>query len=38
MKVWKMITAAGLTIMLLPGCAMNTGARRGRAGRSEYLL
>lgn len=27
MKVWKMITAAGLTIMLLPGCAMNTGAR-----------
>lgn len=26
-KVWKIITTAGMTIMLVSGCALNTGAR-----------
>lgn len=26
-KRWKIITAAGLSVFLLPGCVMNTGAR-----------
>ena len=26
-RMWKIITAAGLSVLLLPGCVMNTGAR-----------
>ena len=26
-KMWKIVTAAGLSVLLLPGCVMNTGAR-----------
>ena len=26
-RMWKIVTAAGLSVLLLPGCVMNTGAR-----------
>ena len=26
-RMWKIITAAGVSVLLLPGCVMNTGAR-----------